>query len=156
MAAGRRASACEDASFRLVISVTALEFFADRSAIAEMVRVLAPGGGWVGTLNAEDRGRDVCIRGQRASPFHHARLYTSEIDRLAGATRQGTMEQRRLYTAHGQRTRWRASASASTALQRDRGALLVGRIDNDHRKRSNQPVSLAAATGPGDWGFVRR
>ncbi len=126
---------CEDASFRLVISVTALEFFADpERAIAEMVRVLAPGGRLVvGTLNARGPWGEMyaSVGKDPASPFHHARLYTSE-------------ELIALLAPHG-KVRWssavfipptgRGLALAGVrecigqALQRDRGALLVGRID---------------------------
>jgi len=71
-----------DASFPLVISVTALEFVRDvGQALAEMYRVLKPGGRLVvGTLNArgpwgEFYGR---LALDPASPFHHARLLTAE------------------------------------------------------------------------------
>lgn len=125
----------EDASFHLVISVTALEFFTDPApAISEMVRVLAPGGRLVvGTLNARGPWGEMyaAVGRDPASPFHYARLYTSE-DLLALLAPYGPVTwcsavfvppTGKGLALAGIRERF------GQALQRDRGALLVGRID---------------------------
>ena len=125
----------QDASFHLVISVTALEFFAyPERAIGEMVRVLAPGGRLVvGTLNARGPWGEMYASAGKdpASPFHHARLYTSQelVALLApyGPVRWSSAvfvpPTGRGLAFAGIRARF------GQALQRDRGALLVGRTD---------------------------
>lgn len=69
-------------TFDLVLSVTALEFFADpRGALLEAMRVLKPGGRLIaGVLNAESSWGDIYRKEAAANPasiFAAARLYTA-------------------------------------------------------------------------------
>ncbi|MGI6368380.1 MAG: class I SAM-dependent methyltransferase [Anaerolineae bacterium] len=121
-------------SFDLVVSVTALEFLKDpAAAIADMLRVLRPGGRLVlGTLNARgpwgemyrEMGRDP------ASPFFHARLLTSE-ELVALLAPYGTVTWNSAVFVPPS-GRGLALAAAREFLgrlfQRDRGALLVGKV----------------------------
>jgi len=125
----------EDASFHLVVTVTALEFFADpEHAIGEMVRVLAPGGRLVvGTLNARGPWGEMyaAVAKDPASPFHHARLYTSEeLITLLAPYGPVSWSSAVFVPPTGKGLAFAGIRERfGQALQRDRGALLVGRID---------------------------
>ena len=124
-----------DSSFDLVLSVTALEFINEPAlALAEMYRVVAPGGRVVvGTLNAESAMGRAYIREARAkdTPFRQARFFTpagfvaafGELgpERWSSSVFFGPVAPRpwigRLQEWIGQK------------LWRSRGALLVGRVD---------------------------
>lgn len=123
-----------DSSFDLVISVTALEFVRDPArALAEMVRVAAPGGRVVvGALNARSSWAQMYRReaALHETPFRYAHFFTP--DEFVG-----------LLCAHG-RLAWQSAVfippsgrglalagaleRIGQTLQRGRGALLVGRI----------------------------
>jgi ubiquinone/menaquinone biosynthesis C-methylase UbiE len=125
----------QEGSFDLVVSVTALEFMADPGrALAELFRVLAPGGRMVvGTLNAAGPWGELYARlGQDpASPFHDARL-SSAASFVAALSLFGPVRwssavfvppSGRGLALAGLCERW------GQAFERDRGALLVGRVD---------------------------
>jgi ubiquinone/menaquinone biosynthesis C-methylase UbiE len=126
---------CEDGSYDLVVSVTALEFMADpRLALGEMYRVLRPGGRMVvGTLNARGPWGELYARlGQDpASPYHYATLYTAErFEALLAALGDVRWSSAVFVPPSG---RGLAVAglleTMGRTFRRDQGALLVGRVN---------------------------
>jgi ubiquinone/menaquinone biosynthesis C-methylase UbiE len=130
----------EDGRFDLVLSVTALEFMADRErALAEMWRVTASGGRLViGTLNAASPwGRLYAQLAQdEATAFYGARLLTP-VQFLALLARLGRVQwgsghcsSAGFLPPSGQGLAWAGAREAwGRRFRRRQGALLVGRVD---------------------------
>jgi ubiquinone/menaquinone biosynthesis C-methylase UbiE len=126
-----------DATFDLVLCVTALEFMADpTSALDEMYRVVRPGGRMVvAVLNRESLFGQAYIAQARQmdTPFRHARFYTVYrlLDSLRpyGGVRWGASVFFPPTLAQIRTAKWREWVGRALPCVRRHGALLVGRVD---------------------------
>jgi ubiquinone/menaquinone biosynthesis C-methylase UbiE len=122
------------AAFDLVLSVTALEFVAQREqAIAEMWRAVRPGGRLVvAVLNALSPWAWARRRESQTqdTPFSHARFfYPWEFTRLLSALGPTTWSSSVFIGPNGAGLRWAWPLErAGRALCKPFGALLVGRV----------------------------
>jgi ubiquinone/menaquinone biosynthesis C-methylase UbiE len=124
-----------DASFDLVLCVTALEFMADPSrALAEMARVVAPGGRLVvATLNAASPWGVALQREaqEQDTLYRHAHFYTPE-ELVSALSRLGRVRWNSavFFAPNGQGLRQAALREIwGQTMRRGRGALLVGRVE---------------------------
>ncbi|MBM3190054.1 MAG: thiamine diphosphokinase, partial [Chloroflexi bacterium] len=124
-----------DESYDLVLCITGLEFMADyRRALAEMYRVLAPGGRFVaGVLNVRSAwGRMYFREAQRdeRSPFRHAHLFDAG-EFVAAISVFGEVQwNSAVFFGPTGRGLWAAGLleRLGQTLCRDQGSLLVGRV----------------------------
>ncbi len=123
-----------DGSFDLVLSVTALEFVRDPvRALAEMFRVVAPGGRVVvGTLNASSPWAQMYQREaeRHETPFRYARfLSPDEFVGLLRAYGQPSWQSAVFIPPSGRGLAWAETLERiGQTLWRGRGALLAGRV----------------------------
>lgn len=124
----------EDGRFDLVLCVTAWEFMPQRErALAEMYRVVAPGGRLViGVLNAKSAwGRSYIRQAQQETPFRYAHFFQAE-EFVAMLRAYGPMRWNSAVFFGPDGRGWRLAGLLEwfgQRLFRDRGSLLVGRVD---------------------------